>query len=262
MTKSIIFIYSKSIKGSVIMNFRIQVIIVLLASTFSCKTSKVGLLYESSNLKVERLTTNTFRHISYLATNDFGKVSCNGMIVIDAGEALIFDTPTNDADSKELIDWVERTLECSVVGVVITHFHDDCLGGINEFHKRNIPSYASFKTIELAESNGISEPKLGFDDYLEVRVGHKKVVNEFLGEGHTADNIVSYFPDEKVLFGGCLIKTLGASKGYLGDANTKEWSKTVLAVKSKYNQAQVIIPGHGQVGDTELLDYTITLFDD
>lgn len=242
------------------MNPRIYFIVILLSGLLSCKTQKNITIYESANLKVEKLTTHTFRHISYLSTEDFGKVSCNGMIVIDGSEALVFDTPTNDSDSKELIEWVEKALNCKVVAIVVTHFHKDCLGGLNEFHQRQIPSYASFKTIELAKSDSVQTPEHGFEHYLEIQVGDKKVVNEFLGEGHTIDNIVSYFPDEKVLFGGCLIKANGASKGYLGDANTDEWSNTVRAVKSKYGNARVIIPGHGNPGNSDLLDYTIELF--
>lgn len=242
------------------MNLRTQLVIILFLSFLGCKDQKDTLVYESTNLKVEKLTNNTFRHISYLSTEDFGKVSCNGMIVIDYNEAIIFDTPSNDADSKELIDWVEKTLNAKVTSIVVTHFHDDCLGGLNEFHLRQIPSYSSFKTIELAKLNDIQPPQNGFKNYLEIPVGHKKVVNEFIGEGHTIDNIVSYFPDENVLFGGCLIKTLGASKGFLGDANINEWSNTVLTVKSKYENAKIIIPGHGNPGNSELLDYTIKLF--
>lgn len=242
------------------MNLRIHLIVILLLGLLSCKTQKNISIYESTNVRVEKLTKNTFRHISYLSTEDFGKVSCNGMIVIDESEALIFDTPTNDTDSKELIDWIGKSLNCKVIGVVVTHFHNDCLGGLNEFHEKQIPSYASFKTIELAKLDSVQTPQIGFENYLEIQVGDKKVINEFIGEGHTIDNIVSYFPDEKVLFGGCLIKTLGASKGYLGDANINEWSNTVLAVKSKYEKAKVIIPGHGKPGNSELLDYTIELF--
>lgn len=242
------------------MNPGMYIIVILLSVFLCCKTQKSISIYESPTLKVEKLTGHTFRHISYLSTEDFGKVSCNGMIVIDGNEALVFDTPTNDRDSKELIDWVEKTLNCKVIGVVVTHFHGDCLGGLNEFHQRNIPSYASFKTIELAKSDSVQIPQYGFEHYLEIQVGDKKVVNEFLGEGHTSDNIVSYFPDEKVLFGGCLIKASGASKGYLGDANTSEWSNTVQAVKSRYGKARVIIPGHGDPGNSDLLDYTIQLF--
>lgn len=112
----------------------------------------------------------------------------------------------------------------------------------------------------MSEADGLQPPQIGFETYLEIEVGNKKVFNEYFGEGHTTDNIVSYFPNDEVLFGGCLIKTLGASKGYVGDANVLEWSNTVKAVNSKYGSAKIIIPGHGKPGGSELLDYTIELF--
>ena len=243
------------------LNLRIHIITILFLGFLSCKTQKNISIYESDNLKVVKLTKSTFTHISYLSTEDFGKVGCNGMIVIDNNEALIFDTPTNDSGSKELIDWIENTLESTVIGVVVTHFHTDCLGGLNEFHARQITSYASLKTIESVKLDSTkTTPQIGFNNYSEIKVGEKEVLNEFFGEGHTSDNIVSYVPDEKILFGGCLIKTLGANRGYLGDANINEWSKTVQAVKSKYEYVRVIIPGHGKSGNTDLLDYTIDLF--
>jgi metallo-beta-lactamase class B len=242
------------------LSFNIHIAAILLSGLLSCKTLNNTSIYASENLKVEKLTENTFRHISYLTTEDFGKVSCNGMIVMDGNEALIVDTPANDHDAKELIDWIESTLKCKVIGIVVTHFHADCLGGLNEFHARHIPSYASLKTIELSKSDSTRTPQTGFEKDLELKVGDKIVINAFLGEGHTRDNIVSYVPSEKVLFGGCLIKALGANKGYLEDANIHEWSNTVKAVKARYKDAKVIIPGHGKPGNAGLLDYTIDLF--
>ncbi|MCB0408985.1 MAG: subclass B1 metallo-beta-lactamase [Flavobacteriales bacterium] len=239
---------------------KIGIITIIIYVLLGCNTQKKIPDYSSDNLKIEQLSKNTFRHISYLQTEDFGKVVCNGMIVIDNNEALIFDTPVNDEDSKEIIDWVKNTLNCKVAGIIVTHFHNDCLGGLNEFHNRQIPSYASFSTIELAKTNNFQTPQNGFKNYLELKVGNKKVLNEYLGEGHTKDNIISYFPAEKVLFGGCLIKELNATKGYLGDANVSAWSETVQSVKSKYVDAKIIIPGHGKPGGRELLDYTIKLF--
>lgn len=183
------------------------------------------------------------------------------MIVINNGEAIIVDTPVNDSDSKELIDWIENALKCKTRGIVVTHFHIDCLGGLNEFHARQIPSYASNKTIELAKPHTEVLPTNGFDKYLEIKVGNKKVVNEFFGEGHTKDNVVTSFPSEKVLFGGCLIKEVGSGKGNLEDATIDEWPKTIAGVKAKYGDADIIIiPGHGKPGGQELLNYTIKLF--
>lgn len=220
----------------------------------------IDLVYESELLQIHQLTPRSFCHVSFLHTNDFGKVACNGMIVIDHNEALIFDTPTDDATSIELINWIENELKCKIKGVVATHFHNDCLGGLTEFHKRSIPSFANNQTIELAKSAGSVVPQKGFEGALVLKVGNETVVNQFIGEGHTRDNIVCFFDAEKVLFGGCLIKELGAGKGYLGDANVNSWSKSVAKVKKKFPTVKVVIPGHGKVGGQALLDYTRELF--
>lgn len=226
----------------------------------SCNTRKSPVSYETETLKINQLTEHTFQHITYLQTESFGKVPCNGMIVISDGEAIIFDTPNTDAESEELMQWIQNELKCTIKAVVPTHFHTDCLGGLQAFHNRDIPSYAYSKTLELAALNNTPIPQHGFTNQLELSVGNETVILDYLGEGHTADNSIGYFPLDQVLFGGCLIKSLGAGKGYLGDANIAEWPKTVSKLKSKYPEISVVVPGHGKAGATDLFDFTITLF--
>ena len=173
---------------------------------------------------------------------------------------IIFDTPTNDKSAEELIKYIKETLHCKINAIVPTHFHDDCLGGLKAFDDNNIASYANVKTIELAKNNNLVVPKNGFTDSQTLKVGDKIVTIKFLGEGHTKDNVVCYFPSENILFGGCLIKELKASKGYLGDANIESWSNTVEKVKMEYPNVKIVVPGHGKYGNNQLLDYTIKLF--
>ncbi len=234
--------------------------ILLLVITFGCQTNEKKLPYQTEQLKVQQLTENTFLHISYLETEDFGKVASNGMVVVNNGEAVIFDTPADDKASEELIEWVEDKLKATVKAVIVTHFHTDCLGGLKAFHEHNIPSYANNKTIDLAKLDNKIPPQNGMNDYFEIEVGSKKIINRHFGEGHTKDNIVSYFPDEEVLFGGCLIKGEKAGKGYLGDANIEEWSNTVQLIKGAYPNLKIVIPGHGKPEGQNLLDYTIEMF--
>lgn len=217
-------------------------------------------VYKTNSLIVIQVAENSFKHTSFLQTNDFGNVPCNGLIVRNSNEVIIFDTPTNDSSSEELINWITGTLHCKINAIIPTHFHDDCLGGLKAFHKNNIPSYAFLKTIELAKKNNYTVPQNSFSDSLILKAGDKTVTARFLGEGHTIDNVVGYFAGDNILFGGCLLKELGASKGYLGDANVKDWSATVERVKKEYPEAKIIIPGHGEHGNRKLLDYTITLF--
>jgi len=160
----------------------------------------------------------------------------------------------------ELINWVENELHCKIKAIIPTHFHSDCLGGLEEFHKHGISSYANNETIKLTKSKNLVSPQNGFDNLLELNVGDKKITAEYFGEGHTRDNIIGYFPDEKVMFGGCLIKELGAGKGNLEDANTTAWPATVTKLKEKHPNTSLVIPGHGKSGGTDLLDYTIKLF--
>lgn len=221
------------------------------------------IVYQTENLIVNRLSNNIYEHISYLNTDDFGKVSCNGMLVINENKGVVFDTPTDDKSSLELINFVTNELKSQIIGLIPTHFHKDCVGGITKFEEHNIPMYASTRTIELLKENGqkFSKPINDFTHRLILDIGNKKVYAEYFGEGHTEDNIVGYFPNDNAVFGGCLIKELGAGKGYLGDANVKEWSETVEKVKLKYPNAKIVIPGHGKWGRTELFEYTIKLFE-
>lgn len=224
---------------------------------FAQQSQKV---YTSETLEIHQVSPHTFVHVSYLITEDFGKVACNGMVVLNGGEALIFDTPTDDAGSRELIDWLEKEKMVTVKGVLATHFHNDCLGGLNEFHDQGIPSFGSQKTVDLAKAAGAAVPQKVFEGELDLRVGDLEVQSRFLGEGHTRDNVVSYVPSDQVLFGGCLIKEVGANVGYLGDANTGAWSETVQRVKTAFSESKTVIPGHGKIGGKDLLDYTIRLF--
>ncbi|MDN3691272.1 CHM family subclass B1 metallo-beta-lactamase [Chryseobacterium tructae] len=249
------------------MDFNSKIIFTLLFSFFllgcnsqSTKDFKAKEIYTSENLIIKQISENSYIHTSFKQTHDFGNVPCNGLIVKNGHEVIIFDTPTNDKSSEELIRWVNQKLHSKINAIIPTHFHDDSLGGLEAFHIHNIPSYSYSKTIELAKENHFVIPKNSFKDSLVLKVGDEKIITKFLGEGHTKDNVVGYFPAENILFGGCLLKELEAGKGYLGDANTSAWSTTVEKVKKEYPNAKIIIPGHGEYGNQRLLDYTISLF--
>lgn len=218
-------------------------------------------LKTSGDIKFDSIAPNVWIHRSYLNTESFGKVECNGLIYVDDKDAVIIDTPVDDSTSQELINWVSQKLNAKIKALVTTHFHEDCIGGINIFHANKIPSYAYHKTIELAKEKGITPPKTGFQQELIIHLEDNYIQCSYLGAGHTQDNIVVYLPNEKVLFGGCLIKELNANKGYLGDADTLAWSSTIRKVKEQFPDANIIVPGHGQHGDRSLLDYTEKLFE-
>lgn len=217
-------------------------------------------VYKSGDLIITQVTGHSFIHTSYKQTNDFGNVPCNGLIVNNNNEAIVFDTPVNDTIAAKLIRWIKDTLHSRISAIIPTHFHDDCLGGLTAFHDNLIPSYAYFKTIEFAAENKAVVPRNSFRDSVVLQVGGQNVIAVFFGGGHTKDNVVGYFPLDNILFGGCLIKELKAGKGYLGDADIANWPGTVEKIKTAYPDVKTVVPGHGEYGDKKLLDYTINLF--
>lgn len=239
---------------------KIFILGLLLIGILACRTEEVSYVYSSPKLKIEALDEQTFLHISDFVASDGSVYPCNGMVFVDSSEAIIFDTPTESSAALELINWLQSEKQLSIKAVVINHFHVDCLGGLGPFHERDIPSWSNVYTRLAAEKEGSEVPRNTFSGKMELQVGSQKVINQFLGEAHTSDNIISVIPEAGLLFGGCMLKSVGASKGNLADANTKEWPKTIAKIKETYPDLKLTVPGHGRPGGIELLDYTIELF--
>ena len=217
---------------------------------------------ETEILKVYPVAKNVLVHESYLETNDYGKVACNGAVFISGKEAVIFDTPAGLESSEFLINWLSDNLLLSIKAIVPTHHHVDCVAGLEKFHEEKIPSLANELTNQLARSKRHPLAQTIFNQDTVLSVGQAEVVVMFPGPGHTKDNVVAYFPTSKALFGGCLVKSINASKGNVADASLEQWSTTINRAKKRFPETEWVIPGHGTPGGIELLNYTIELFDE
>lgn len=242
--------------------YNLVIITSLIIINFSCKSTDYLLETQSNDIEIIRLSKNVFQHISYLQTESWGKVACNGLIVVNGDETIIFDTPVDYKSSKLLID---KLLEngISIVGVVPTHFHIDCVGGLKAFSNIGTVIYTSKRTEEILQQGDEFKDYefTTFEEELNLDIGSGTIQLSYLGAGHTTDNIVGYYSEEKTLFGGCLVKAVGSMRGNLADADVNEWSNTVRNVIEKYPNTEIVVPGHGKTGGIELLDYTIELFE-
>src|SRR5690606_15506376 len=213
-----------------------------------------SLVYQSENLIIRQLSDHIYLHTSFLDTESFGKVSCNGMVVINMGEAIVFDTPTDEKSSLELFKYFSGKSFTMIKGVVATHFHADCVGGLKAFHQHNIPSYAAQRTSKLLKEKEV-DPQLfplhSFDEQLVLKVGDQEVYAEFFGEGHTNDRQLGYFAEDKVMLVGCLIRETGAGKGNMEDANVEAWPVNIRNIKQISPETALVIPVRGETGGTE-----------
>ena len=205
----------------------------------------------SEDLVLHQLSENCYVHT---------QKGNNGLIYVNNNEAVIISTPDSDRETQNLINWVQNELKATIVAYVIDRWHPDAMQGLDVVQENGIKSYAFELTRKIAKEKGLPVPEIGFNLKKELMVGDEKVVCHFLGEAHTRDGIVVWIPSEKILFGGNEIRSYNGWVGNIGDANLEQWSKTAKKIKQAYGAAKIVVPGHGRFGGSELIDYTIELF--
>ena len=216
----------------------------------------------TNDLKIKRIADNTYLHLSYMDTEQYGRIESNGGIIVLENEVMIYDTPHNDEVTSDLVNWITDQ-GWNISGVIGSHFHYDGIGGVSVFHEQGIPTYGHLLTPELVNKSDyeVTTPENLFDGKLSLNFASKQVQVEYFGPGHSSDNIILWFAEDQVLFGGCMIKSMQSGKGNLEDANLEEWSNTVTKIKEVYGDSlNIVVPGHGQHGGVELLDKPIEMF--
>jgi metallo-beta-lactamase class B len=191
-------------------------------------------------------------------SQDAHGVPSNGLIVELGGGLLLVDTAWTDEQTARILDWGERTLGRKWSGAVITHEHADRDGGLAILLARKIPVAALDLTVDKLERRGVHGVAPLF--VAGARAGSRAFQDPrgfeafFPGPGHAPDNVVLWFPDQQILFGGCLLKSASAdSLDFTGDANLAAWPEAVRRVAARYHPI-LIVPGHGPVapGDAPL----------
>ena len=213
-----------------------------------------------SEVQLIKISDNAYIHITYVNGGNNIKYPSNGLILINNGEAFLFDTPTVDSTTKILMSYIKDSLKAKVVGFVCNDWHWDSMGGLAVINNLGIPSYSNELTRQIAKTKGLPVPANGFKDSLALKLGNKDILCYYFGAAHTMDNIVVWIPSEKILFADCMIKETNAKDlGFTGDGDLKAYPFTVEKVKSKFTQAKIVIPGHGAFGGTELIDHTLEM---
>lgn len=150
-----------------------------------------------------------------------GKLECNCYILDIDNKVLIVD-PGDDA--IKIIDLIG---DREVVGIIITHYHFDHIGAVDELKKKyNVLVY---------DKNNMSEG---------VNVINKFKFDVIYTPGHKDDAITIYFKDDKCMFCGDFIFRNNIGRCDLPGGNISEMIESIKKIK-KYDKDIDIYPGHG-----------------
>jgi metallo-beta-lactamase class B len=184
----------------------------------------------------------------------------NSMYVVTDGGVLLIDTPWNENEVLPLLDSIWKRHGQKVVLCVVTHAHADKTAGLDILKKIGIPTYSSLQTHAFALEKSEKQAAFCFLKDTTFQIGHLILQTYYPGEGHTKDNLVIWFPAQKVLYGGCLVKSVEAnSLGNIADANLDAWPVTIKNLARKFPDAAYIIPGHQDWHSTDALTHTLKL---
>ena len=159
-----------------------------------------------------------------------GDLECNCYLLEKDGKILIID-PGDDVDKI-----INKINDREVVGVIITHYHFDHIGALNDIVDRY--------SINVYDINNMNEGMFKIYDF---------IFDVIYTPGHRDDCISIYFINDRVMFVGDFIFRDSIGRVDLPGGNLSRMIDSINKIK-KYDRDIVIYPGHG---DSTTLGYEI-----
>lgn len=171
---------------------------------------------EAARAWLEKLRKHTDKPIRYLVLTHYHAVRVLGASAFNAREIIMHDTTLKLVKERGKQDW------------------DSEFGRMPRLFRKP------------EEIPGLTYPTLTFADTLRIELGGDRgyIQLEFCGRGHTAGDIVVWYPKHKILFAGDLVEAEAAL--YTGDAFHMDWSTNTLDRLKSYG-AEALIGGRGAV---------------
>lgn len=264
------------------MNKKVLWLIVFLIQTF-------GFIFAQNKIKLsDDLVISKLSDTVYVVTHYFPWESNSLILKASDNEIVLIDTPYNVKATSLMMNWINNNLKPNKITAINTGFHIDNLGGNQLLRELNIDIYGADRTCTLVDERGqqtqqqliswltpeqeqikrvfesmtfVKPNKIyKIEEGLLLNIGNLSIEVYFPGESHSPDNVVVYIKELKLLFGGCMVKSLSSNNlGFTGDANLSEWPKSLKKVQEKFPFATLVIPHHGRWGNNELIEHTIQL---
>jgi len=201
----------------------------------------LGALNAAGAVEIDRFDDNLLIHQS----QDANGVPANGLIFRTERGLILIDTGWTETQTEAILIWGEQKLGRRWMGAVITHDHGDRAGGIGALLRRKIPVAALDLTVAKLARRGVHGVATLFAAKAGTFDDERGFQAFYPGPGHAPDNIVIAFRADKVVFGGCLIKSTKADDlGFTGDADLVAWPAAVRRVEETY-PGMLVVPGHG-----------------
>jgi glyoxylase-like metal-dependent hydrolase (beta-lactamase superfamily II) len=199
----------------------------------------------------------------------------NAAFVVTPAGVVVIDALGSPVLAKRLLTEIGKVTQQPVTHVIVTHYHADHIYGLQTFKaagarilaQRAARDYMSSDTAlkRLQDSRQTLAPWVDdetvlvpadqwVDGPVSLTVGGVKIEIQPVGPAHTAEDLVVYLPQEKVLFAGDLV--FRRRIPFVGQADSGHWIAALDALLD-FDTA-VVVPGHGPLSTDARADMQST----
>jgi glyoxylase-like metal-dependent hydrolase (beta-lactamase superfamily II) len=201
-------------------------------------------------------------------------ISNAGFVVTPAG-VVVVDALGSPELARRLLMEIRKVTAKPIHTVVLTHFHADHIYGLQVFKELGAHivahvaarEYLTSDTARLRLESSRQElwpwvddktRLVSADEWLHgpktLMVGGVRFDIQPVGPSHTAEDLVIYLPQQKVLFAGDLV--FRNRIPFVGQADSRHW---IDAMQNLLNfDARWVVPGHGPISNDAKGDMTLT----
>ncbi len=214
---------------------------------------------ENEKLIITHLTGDFYVYTTFNKYKD-DLMPANGLYLVTNMGVVMIDSPWDTTQFQPLLDSIKSRHNADVVMCIATHSHEDRTAGLEYYSKKGIKTYTTKRTDDICKRTNAKRPTFIINNDTIFTIGQYTFQTYYPGKGHAPDNIVVWFEKDKILYGGCFIKSVEAiDLGFLGDANVKQWSKSLVKVQKNFINPAFIIPGHQDWISNKSLEHTLEL---
>ena len=220
----------------------------------------------------------TLRHLrgSIYVVEDNFYAKENSLVYVGTHSVSVIGATWTPETARLLHEEIKKVTDVPVSDVLLTNHHPDRAGGSAYWLSIGAELRSTQLTAQLIEERWLAvtertreafpnypplaaiTPTAVYDGNFATQDGHIQAL--YLGPSHTDDGIFVYFPAERVLYGGCILKE---QLGNLADANVPEYPSTLRRLDVLELDIDLIVAGHwAPVHDRGLLRRYLKMLED
>ena len=199
----------------------------------------------------------------------------NASFVVTPAGVVVIDSLGSPDLARRLLAEIKKVTHQPVHTVLVTHYHADHIYGLQVFQDMGAKviaheaarAYLTSDTAALRlqasrqdlwpwidEKTRLVEADEWITGKKELVVGGVKFMIQPVGPSHTAEDLVVYLPQKKVLFAGDLV--FRNRIPFVGQADSQHWIEAMQSLLSF--DANWVVPGHGPISNEPQADMRLT----